>query len=565
MKRLLSSLLLLSLLSSFSVVYSQTKYDRGEIFLKNKQYNEAISAFRTIVTESPRDERAWYLLAKAYYEKGVIDSAEFAVKRAIELENELFDAYVLLSDIHLAKGNVLEAYNTVQNGIKNLRKKVYHPFNYQLGKIYLSLDSATAALVAFTKYSEDVPNDVRGYIGKGDAYSKQNLNPMAIMQFEKALELDSTNTEALYKLANIYIKERQYTDAGRVYVRILQLDPTNTKARLELAELYYRAKLWGPTAATLKEYVEKQKNPEERYIQMYLEALYNGRFYKDAFSVAENFIKKQTDNPIALRALARGYYDQKSFQKSIDTYNKLKKIDTLKIEDYRLLSYNYRQLKKDSLAVEALIEALALDSTDSDLLGDIGSSLMNMRKWSAAAYYLERRVQIDTAAVAGYINLASCLMQLEQYDKAIFYLKKAVELNPHYPPTYLNIGFSYSGKKDFLESRKWFEKAVKVIDTAEFRYRLQLADSYKMIGLSYLVEKADPDNPKKKWEDGAAYLEKALKYKEDDAMTHVWLGQAYQNLQKKDVALKHYRRALKLDPKNQEAQKGVKVLEPVVD
>jgi tetratricopeptide (TPR) repeat protein len=151
---------------------------------------------------------------------------------------------------------------------------------------------------------------------------------------------------------------------------------------------------------------------------------------------------------------------------------------------------------------------------------------------------------------------------MEKFEKAIDVLQKAISLNPKYGPAYVNVGFCYTAMKEFGESRKWFEKAIKVIDTSETLYRVQLADANKMIGLCYLVEKKDYDNPNKKWEEGAAYLERALKYKEDDANTHVWLGQAYQNLQKKDDAIKHYHRALKLDPKNKDAQKGLEILEP---
>jgi tetratricopeptide (TPR) repeat protein len=556
------SLFFLSLLFTFvTASYAQTKYDQSESLLKNKQYKEALDAIQVILNADPKDEHAWYLSAKAHYEIGQLDQAEEAAKKAIELDDQLFDAYVVLSDVQLSKQKPLDAYNTITAGMRLLKKKTFPLFSLQLGKIYLQLDSATAALVSFTKYAEDCPNDYRGYEGKGDAYALENLNPLAIAQYEKALEIDSAQTGVLLKLARTLVKERQYTEAGKVYNRILQLEPENSKARLELAELFYKAKMWGHCAATLKDYIEREKNPSQDVQNMYLEALYNGKYYKEALSVAETMAKKNIKNPIVLRALGKGYIDQKQYQKSIDAYLALQKTDTLKVDDYRWLGYSYRQLKKDSLAVNALLEALSIDSTDSDLLGDIGAIYMNMRKWDQAAYYLERRVQIDTAAIAGYINLASCLMQLEQYDKAITYLLKAVELNPNYPPTYVNIGFCYSGKKEFIESRKWFEKAISVIDTAQFRYRLQLADAYKMIGLSYLVDKPNPDNPKKKWEDGALYLEKALQYKEDDAMSHVWLGQAYQNLQKKELALKHYRRALKLDPKNLEAQKGVKVLE----
>jgi len=43
--------------------------------------------------------------------------------------------------------------------------------------------------------------------------------------------------------------------------------------------------------------------------------------------------------------------------------------------------------------------------------------------------------------------------------------------------------------KEFDAGREQFKTAIKVADTSEWRYRVDLADSYRMIGLSIMVEK----------------------------------------------------------------------------
>jgi tetratricopeptide (TPR) repeat protein len=79
-----------------------------------------------------------------------------------------------------------------------------------------------------------------------------------------------------------------------------------------------------------------------------------------------------------------------------------------------------------------------------------------------------------------------------------------------------------------------------------------------------LEKKSTAEASQKKWEDAIAYLRKSVKYKEDIAQTHLLLGQCYQNLNqsinKKDDAVKEYKRTLQLDPKNEAAKKGLKDL-----
>jgi cytochrome c-type biogenesis protein CcmH/NrfG len=77
-----------------------------------------------------------------------------------------------------------------------------------------------------------------------------------------------------------------------------------------------------------------------------------------------------------------------------------------------------------------------------------------------------------------------------------------------------------------------------------------------------IERKETAEESTKKWETAATYLRKSIKYKEDVAQSHLLLGQCLQNLNKKEEALKEYRRTLQIDPKNAQAIKGIKDLTP---
>ncbi|MDD1758902.1 MAG: tetratricopeptide repeat protein, partial [Methanotrichaceae archaeon] len=379
---------------------------------------------------------------------------------------------------------------------------------------------------------------------------------------------------------NTYTQERQYTEAARVYVKILALDPENDAARLELANLYYRAALsatstqnrlnfWQRCASVLQEYFKKEKNPSKELQAKYLEALLGSRQYTEAAELGRKFQKLEPNSPLAFRAIANGYFNEKKYQLAVDNF---KKIDTLEFDDYRLLGLAYRQLKKDTLAARTWEEGLkdtTLSTTiRSVFLGQIGDVWMGQKMYERAADAYMRRIELDTMAVGSYINYAQCLDQLDRHEKAAAALKKAIQINKNYPPAYVNLGFTYFQMQDFDEGRRMFEIAIKIIDTAEFKYKIDLADSYRMIAISIMAEKKSTDSTSiEKWKNAITYLKKSLKYKEDGSQTHLNLAKCYQNLYTlelidswKDLAIKAYERALKLDPKLIEAKKQLENL-----
>jgi tetratricopeptide (TPR) repeat protein len=554
-------------------VICQPLLDNAKDLMNQKKYDEAIATCQRYLQSSARDENGWLVLAKALKQVQKLDSAEIAAKKAIELDDELMEAYTILAQVELAKKKGLDAYTTAKAGIKMTPRKEtkYPPLLLILGQSLLAIDSADAALVAAAEAKELEPQNALAYEVMGDAYSKQKVSPMAISSYEKSLEIDSLQSGVLYKIASTYKNDRQYTKAAEVYVRILALDPTNETARLELAGLFFRAKQYTNCARTLKDYFVNQKNPPKEIQSVYLEALYKSKQYKEAFEVAKGYLQVEPKSALAYRAIAYGSLIDKQYAQSIEAYKKIAVIDTMEFDDYRWLGTAYKQLKKDTLAATTWEEAIK-DTTQtialrSYLLGEVGSIWMNNKRYERAAEYFLKRVQLDTSAVGALINYAQCMIQIEDFDKASSALKKAIVQNPKYLPAYTNLGFCYFQMKDFDAGRREYETAIKVIDTAEYKYRWELSVANRAIALALMLEKkTTPEASQKKWEDAIGYLKKSIKYKEDDAQTHLFLGQCYQNLNqmvnKKDDAVREYKRTLQLDPKNETAKKGLKDLVP---
>jgi tetratricopeptide (TPR) repeat protein len=584
MKRILSITTFI-LLCAAVPLFSQPQLEKAKELISQKKYSEAITVIQSYLPSSPKDEKAWFLLAKTFRQAGKLDDAEKAAQKTIQLDDELLDGYTLLAEVQFEKKNIKDAYETAQAGLKSIPKNTpkYPPLLVILGKSLLQMDSVDAALVAASLAKALDPKNVSAYEVMGDVYVKQKVSLMAISSYQDGLAVDSLQPGMLYKLANTYTKERDYTNAARIYVKILAIEPQNDAARLELATLYYRAALsanstsnklnfWSRCASVLQEYFKKEKNPSKELQAKYLEALLGSRQYTEAAELGHKYLLKDPKSALALRAIANGYFTEKKFQLAVDNF---KKIDTLEFDDYRLWGLALRQLKQDTAAAR-IWEAGLKDTTISNstrliFLGEIAKVWFSQKQYEKAAEVYMRRMELDTAEVGSYVNYAQCMMQLKKLEKAAEVLRKGITVNKNYPPVYVNLGFCYFQMQNFDEGRKMFETAIKVIDNPKTKNdTIDLADSYRMIAVSIMAEKKDsPEESMAKWKDAVTYLKKSLKYKEDVAQTHLNLAKCYQNLYTldlfeknwKDSAIKEYKRTLQLEPKNEDSIKQLKNLQ----
>jgi tetratricopeptide (TPR) repeat protein len=533
-----------------SAATAQPVVKDGVDLLDQRKFREAANFFRQTVALYPRDVASWVYLSKAYLGTSQVDSAEVAGRKALSLDDENVEAYAALSEALIRQRKLGEANQTLRQGLKE--RKDHPGLLLQLGYLQLASDSAGAALVTFTRAREISPNAAKPYEGMGDAYAREGVNPMAVQQYERSLEIDSAQPELLSKLADLHLKDRRYNDAAKVLLRLIALDPANQADRFKLFRLYYRANQFVNASRVGKDYVAKNPNDLDA-AKMYLEALYRSRQYKEVPPLADRIIKAEPAYADAKRFKAHAFYELKDYQRSVEEYAAIQSDSALQAEDFRRLGRAYQELDKDAEAVSAYERSLALDSTQSLVLNEAGVLLMGLKRWDDAARMFERRWQVDTTAVGAYINYAQCMLVTEQFDKAAAALEQAIERSPDYVPAYTNLGIAQLQMKSYDKARVTFETVIKVVDTAVVRYRKDLAQAHRYIGLTQLLDK--------KWLEAVDHLKQSLELEPKDENTTLWLAQGLQNANKRDDAIKYYKEVLKINKNNEQAKKGLEVLE----
>ncbi|MBU2530047.1 MAG: tetratricopeptide repeat protein [Elusimicrobia bacterium] len=104
----------------------------------------------------------------------------------------------------------------------------------QLGKYEASIEEYKR-IAQIKKFQKDVRSFC--HLKIGEIYSKMQNNKLAITHYEKAVQINAADTNALLKLAKCHENDSNYEKAISYYKSILKVEPSNILANLKVKEL----------------------------------------------------------------------------------------------------------------------------------------------------------------------------------------------------------------------------------------------------------------------------------------------------------------------------------------
>lgn len=543
------SFVLLSLwcLGLWSAVAAQSVND-GKMLLKQGKAKEAVAALQKAVAASARNVEALLWLGQAHLQTGRADSAEVYGRRVLDLEDKNPAGFILVSKAALEQKNRQVALQTLRKGLKANKNNA--ALLIQLGYFHMATDSADQAIGDFSLAKESDPKSAVAWEGLGDAYAngKPPNNAVAILQYEAAIKIDSVRIEVHKKLSAAYAKERRWNEAARAYATIVKLDTTDQAALFELGMLYNRGSLY-PEAANVFRLHTRRFPAVQKGWELYMESRYRSkRNYPEVVTAADQVLKADPKSAKAQRMLAHALYVTEQYGRAITMYKQIAAADTLGFDNMRRWADAYVKTKQDSLAALTYEAVLKIDATKPEVYSEAGTILMRLKKWDRAAEMFEKRYKIDPTAASAFVSYAYCNTQLKRFENARGALRQAITLRPQRLDYHFSLAICLHNM-DSLQTtgRMEYETVVKLADTSVVKYKNELVEAHKWIGVTLWIDKKYPQ--------AIESLEKALALKNDDAATHFWKARALAQMLKFDDAIKEYRVALKLDPKNKEAKK----------
>ena len=554
-------------------IYAEDNMKLGKEALQHSAYDVAIDNFQKVQKANPRNVDANYFLGESYRLKGVLDSAQIFLQRAVDLNDEFMPAQASLGAVLTKTRQWDKAAKVFAAATKIDKKNTDVPLAY--ANAYLEIDSLDKAIVYFSKAKEINENLSAVYVGLAEAYGRQNIVVLAISNYLKASELDPKSAVIRYKLGKAYLKNRQYPECALQFQEAVNLDPENDVYVFEVADIFYRAKLYRESARFFAKYVILKKSNAAAYDE-YAKALYAGKFYKDAVPVIEEAMKL---NPAVYELkpmYASSLYESGESQKSIDAYKSIPK-DSLAAQDYIHIGRSYAKLKDADNAIVNFERAIALDSATTEFSAELAGIYMGKKIYDKAAYQYAKKLKADPKNIGALVNGGVCFMVIGKYDTAKTMMQKTIELRPDFFQAYLYLAKCFYLLDSLDRAEKQYQLVLAIIDTVKVdasegktvveKYGAQMLEANKFIGLIELLSKHYPP--------AIEYLKKAiaLESKEKrDVEAHLWLAQSYAlslgnpkiTVDEADAIKKksmdEYETVLKIDPKNATAKKELNQL-----
>jgi len=259
----------------------------------------------------------------------------------------------------------------------------------------------------------DHPNDAELYYLQGLAEEQRGNSNAAMIQLNRALELDGYHPSIRFQIARLLIKDDQVDPATRHLRRCVELDPNHAPAWTLLARLHLQANRRDDALAGLKTALRAEEDHVPALITLATMLLDRGEL-DEARTQASQAIKVDPNDTQAQILMARVFLAQGYLnfaRQSIENARKLDPNDrSIKIAEADLAQRQHRH--RDALDLLKQVDSLAEARTTIETLK--ARSYMAIGQWDTARQTYERLLQAGSTKREIWFGLADAYVHLNE-------------------------------------------------------------------------------------------------------------------------------------------------------
>ena len=277
------------------------------------------------------------------------------------LPNELADLYLQSGQVRtaIADFEALLKLNPDDLGARRILARFYAARISQSSQQqqHLNEEMVKAAIVQYEKISEKAPEDLDNWLILGRLQKLASNSLAAEKSYQKALDLDPNNEEALTGLALVYGDQGLNEKASLLLKRVSDKNPS-LRTLTALASAYEQMKDFKGAAEAYRRALDLNHDTTDLK-RAYAQSLFTGEDYDAALKVFEEISAEEPGDLLSALRLSQIYRQKRDFPKAREYANKANALDAANIE----VRYNevsvYEAEGKLPEAIKTLKEILA--------------------------------------------------------------------------------------------------------------------------------------------------------------------------------------------------------------
>ncbi|MEI7811321.1 MAG: tetratricopeptide repeat protein [Ignavibacteria bacterium] len=464
-----------------------------------EKYKEARIIFENLTRDNPKDADAFYYLGKLDIMEGKVGAAQTNFQKGFDADKNNALNIVGFGLVQLVKGNQTEAEKKFEEAVDEAGKKdVNVPLN--IADAYLLSDSKdlSKAIDILNNANKINKKNPVIFTKLGDIYLKNFNGSQAISNYQTAIDYDKKYIKPYAGIAQIYIKIKNNADAEANLDKALLLDSSYSPAYKILGEYYYARKQYDKAALNYGQYINFSESSADKKVR-YATFLYLAKKYKEAIAEINQITGNERENSQLQHILAFSYFSLDDTQNGLPAFDKYFKMITPKeitSTDYEYVGKLLLKQGKDSLAIETLNKAIALDSSRADLHGEIAGIFFKNKKWSDAAreYALKELTSGKILSIKELFDQGQAYYHDSMFGKADTIYAKVTQVNPdlalgYYWRALSNVQLDPESEKGLAKPHyeKFIEVAAKSTNVA--KYKNHIIEAYSYLGYFYYLQK----------------------------------------------------------------------------
>lgn len=525
---------------------------------KNRDWNSVKKLAQEEISKSKSSD-AYRYLGIAQAATGDTTAAIQSLKSALQISKKDGKAILALTQIYINTGNLIEAKQLANEGMKNLKNNLDVMAAKAL--VLAHIDSISEASNLIWAVTNKESQNATYYKIQGLISKKEGVVDFVIESFQKALALDPKDNDIRFELGLAYQHNKKINEALETFLEVYKQEPNFPGVNYRIGQLiYYNAR--GDTNK-IKEALEFLiRASKEKTNSEVLRSIGEAYAKLGKFDLAEKELSASLslrEDPTVRKLLADIYMLNKKFDLATDTWQPL--MNTADFDSarfFKLVEVSQAFLERDPTKHSVLIKQAELLKSLSksgisveNLYTKIGLLYYGIGIYDSAIVWFKKRLDIDPNHPSTLINYGYALYGLQRYDEALNALTSGLAKNDSSIAPYqividilqkqnkesnaIELAESLRNRPDFNKqwymllanlyyNKKQFSKAISILESADSKYPKD-SEIWEWIGVNrYSIYASDPSKTNMLNLAKAAFR-KALEYDPDNAEAKNYLNQ----------------------------------------
>jgi len=443
----------------------------GDIYTHKGSFDKAFSMYNRAMPLVTDKTKVTFALALLYFKKGDTGAAITYFKEIIKKQPENARAYTCLADAWFKEQNYTIA-------LKEYKKNRYFEkensaIQRQIALCYLNLKEYNAAAREFMTYIDMNSGDAEAHYYLSVVYLYLNKVNKSEETLARAGSLGKPGCEMLYLLGQGHAFVSNPQKSIGYYLQCIALNPKHENALLKLAETYLQEKQPLPAAEA---YLQLYNIDNSKYSGLLGKA---GLLYEEsndtvkAVEQYKNFVQNNYDNPVVYIRLSRIEYRKKSYPSVVTLLEKIPAAEITDKSDIMSFADSYCSIGKYTQAIDWLLKIVSKDAKNRDAQILLGNAYENSNDIANALKTYKTVVQITEGEVkATYSHKIGLLHEKDGKtpDAIETYIKNITE----FPADFRNFRqliTIYTKAENWGAARAALEKCVAIPDAKPFYWK----------------------------------------------------------------------------------------------